>query len=117
MLFYKELELLENSITIGIKKPFLSEFTKTNKKRPKKGANPTLTDENGQFHGELRADISIGTQLKLFRLDSDIDEFDVLAFDQLCSPRFDLSYCFCGINLFTEAIFAESRWSRGMISA
>ena len=33
------------------------------KKRPKKGANPTLTDENGQFHGELRADISIGTEL------------------------------------------------------
>ena len=65
MLFYKELEFLENSITIGIKKPFLSEFTKTNKKRPKKGANPTLTDENGQFHGELRADISIGTQLDL----------------------------------------------------
>ena len=32
MLFYKELELVKNSITIGIKKPFLSEFTKTNKR-------------------------------------------------------------------------------------
>lgn len=63
MLFYKELELVENSITIGIKKPFLSEFSKTSKKRPKKGPNPTLTDENGQLHGELRADISIGTEL------------------------------------------------------